>query len=123
MKAMKRPRYTEYELFGTDSDAEPDDKDKVKKEDEKEAAAAMLELDAERTKKKNKGQNSSLGRAVIRRAADDRRKQHERLNAKYVSPEKRAGRAVLTCAAAVPTEPGSRLQTWKLRTGSPASRR
>ena len=34
--AMPRPPPTEYELFGTDSDAEPDDKDKVKKEDEKE---------------------------------------------------------------------------------------
>jgi len=33
---MPRPPPTEYELFGTDSDAEPDDKDKVKKEDEKE---------------------------------------------------------------------------------------
>ena len=73
LPAMPRPPPTEYELFGTDSDAEPDDKDKVKKEDEdKDKVNKVKEDSDEKDKKDNKYDKAKDPLGVLKMSEDEK---------------------------------------------------
>ena len=71
--AMPRPPPTEYELFGTDSDAEPDDKDKVKKEDEDKDKVNKVKEDSDEKDKKEDRVPTPVQRIKVKVLAHEKR--------------------------------------------------